>query len=77
MYINENNSPQRTLNTGYNGKYIEESVNANFFGLQIDNGLNCTNPNDKLIPKLSEPCVGVRSMCHIINTDKDIPVYCA
>jgi hypothetical protein len=77
IYINENNSPQHTLSTGYSGKYIEESVNANFFGLQIDNNLNCTNPNDKLIPKLSESCVAVRSMCHIINTDKDISVYCA
>jgi hypothetical protein len=32
-----NNSPQYALSIGYNGKYIQESVNMKFLGLQIDN----------------------------------------
>jgi hypothetical protein len=35
-----NNSPQLALSTGYNGKYIEDSVNTKFLDLQID---NCPN----------------------------------
>jgi hypothetical protein len=48
-----NNSPQYALSIGCNGKYIQESVNTKFLGLQTDNHLNCTNYIDKLIPKLS------------------------
>jgi hypothetical protein len=72
-----NNCPQHALNIGYNGKCIEESVNTKFLGLQIDNHLNWTNHIDKLIPKLSEACYAVRSMCHIINTDTVKSVYFA
>jgi hypothetical protein len=32
-----NNSPQYTSSIGYDGKYIEESVNTKFLDLQIDN----------------------------------------
>jgi methyl coenzyme M reductase alpha subunit len=35
-----NNSPQHALNIGYNGKYIEESVNMKFLGSKIDKHLN-------------------------------------
>jgi hypothetical protein len=38
-----NNSSQHALNIGYNGKYIQESVNMKFLGLQIDKYLNWTN----------------------------------
>jgi hypothetical protein len=48
---------------------IQESVNTKFLGLQIDNHLNWTNHIDKLIPKVSGPCYGVRSMLHVSNTD--------
>jgi hypothetical protein len=37
-----NNFPQHSLNVGYNGKCIEESVNMKFCGLKIDNHLNWT-----------------------------------
>jgi hypothetical protein len=47
------------MNTGYNGKYTEESVNMKFHGLKIDNHLNLTNHTNKLIPKLSEACYAV------------------
>jgi hypothetical protein len=39
-----------------NGKYIQESVNTKFLGLQTDNHLNWTDHIDKLTPKLSEAC---------------------
>jgi hypothetical protein len=31
-----NNSPQHALNIGYNGKFIEKSVNMKFLGFQIE-----------------------------------------
>jgi hypothetical protein len=49
-----NNSPQYPLSTGYNGKYIEESVNTNFLGVQIYNHLNWKNHIDQLVPRLRE-----------------------
>jgi hypothetical protein len=41
------------MSFGYNDKYeyIEESVDAKFLGLQIDNHLNWENHIDQLIPK--------------------------
>jgi hypothetical protein len=33
-------SSQDPLNIGYNDKYIEEAVNTEFLGLQIDNHLS-------------------------------------
>jgi hypothetical protein len=72
-----NNSPQHTLNIGYNGKHIEESVNTKFLGLQIDKHLNFTNHIDKLIPKLGGACYAVRSVCHIIKTNTLKSIYFA
>jgi hypothetical protein len=72
-----NNSPQHVLNIGYNGKCIEAQVNTKFLSLQIDNHLILTNYIDKLIPKLSEACYAVRSVCHIINADTLKSVYFA
>jgi hypothetical protein len=57
------------LSIGYNGNYIQESVNTKFLGLQIDNHLNWTNRINKLIPKLRGACYAVRSMLHVSNTD--------
>jgi hypothetical protein len=54
-----NNSPQYALSIGYNGKYMQESVNMEFLGLQIDNHLNWTYHIDKLIPNLSGACYNV------------------
>jgi hypothetical protein len=45
-----NNSPQQSI--GCNDKYIEESVNAQFLGIQIDNHFNGKNRIDQLVPKL-------------------------
>jgi hypothetical protein len=41
------------LNIVYEEKYIEESINTNFFGLQIDNHLNWKIHIDLMIPMLS------------------------
>jgi hypothetical protein len=63
-----NGSSQYALNIGCTGKYVEDSVNTKFLGLQIDNHLNWTNHTGKLIPKLSGACYTVRSVYQIINT---------
>jgi hypothetical protein len=64
-----NNVPAYPLSIGYNGKYIKESAQAKFLGLQIDNHLNWKNHIDRLIPKLNGACYAVRSLLHIRNTD--------
>jgi hypothetical protein len=38
-----NNSAHSTLHIGYKEKYIEETVNRKFLGLQIDNHLDWKN----------------------------------
>jgi hypothetical protein len=72
-----NNSPQCALSVGYNGKYIEESANTKFLGLQIDNRLNWKNHIDQIILKLSGACYAVRSMYHIVNIDTMKSIYFA
>jgi hypothetical protein len=62
-----NNLPQYPLNIGYNDKYIEETVNAKFLGLQIDNHLNWEKHINQLIPKLSRSSYMVKFMLHISN----------
>jgi hypothetical protein len=47
------NVPQCPLSIEYNDKYIEESAQTKFLGLQIDNHLSWKNHIDQLIPKLS------------------------
>jgi hypothetical protein len=64
-----NQSPQYDLKIGYNEKYIEESINTKFLGLQIDNHLNWKNHFDLMIPKLSRACYTVKSMSCISSTD--------
>jgi hypothetical protein len=51
-----NKSPQYDLNIGYDEKYIEESINTKFLGLQFNNHLNWKNHIDLMIPKLSRTC---------------------
>jgi hypothetical protein len=50
------NLPQCSLNIGCNDKYIEESAETKFLGLQIYNHLNWKNHIDQLFPKLSGTC---------------------
>jgi hypothetical protein len=77
MKFATNNSPQYVLNIEYSGKYIEESVNTRFLGLQIDNHLSWSNHIDKLIPKLGGACYAVRCMFHISNTEILKSIYLA
>ena len=65
MKCTRNNSAHSTLHTGYKEKYIEESVNTTFLGLQIDNDMNWKNHIEEMIPKLNAACYAVRSMPHI------------
>jgi len=47
------NSANSTLHTGYKEKYIKETVNTEFLGLQIYNHLNWKNYIEEMIPKCS------------------------
>jgi hypothetical protein len=62
---------------GYDEKYIEESVNIKFLGLQIDNYLNWKNHIDLMIPKLSTACYAIRSVSHVSSTDRIKSIYFA
>ena len=68
------NSSHSTLHIGYKEKYVAETVNTKFLGLQIDNHIKWKNHKPKMIPKLSEAYYAIRSMVHIsnINTLKSI-----
>jgi hypothetical protein len=66
---------QCPLSIGYNDKYIEESAQTKFLGLQIDNNLNWKTHIHQLIPKLSGACYAVRSLLHISNTDTVRSIY--
>jgi hypothetical protein len=68
------NSPHCALRIDYRGKYIEETINTKFLGLQVDNHLTWKNNIDQMVPKLSGVCYAVRSVYHIsyINTLKSI-----
>jgi hypothetical protein len=57
------------LKSGFDDKYIEESVIQKFLGLQIDNHLNWKNHIDPLIPMLSRVCYAIRSVSHISSSD--------
>ena len=72
-FITKNLSHSR-LHISYKEKYIEETVNTKFPGLQIDNHINWRKHIEEVIPKLSGKCYAIRSMDHIsnINTLKSI-----
>jgi len=50
------NSSQSTLYIGYKEKYVEETANTKFLGLQIDNHLNWKSHIEEIIPKWSMLC---------------------
>jgi len=52
MELITKNSSHFTLCIGYEEKYIEETVNTKFRGLQIDNHVNWKNHSEQMIPKL-------------------------
>ena len=69
------NSSYSTVYIGYKEKYIEETVNTKFLGLQIDNHINWKNHKEKVIPKLSEARNAIRSMVDISNTNTFKSIY--
>jgi hypothetical protein len=71
-----NNAPQYDLCIGYNEKYIKESENTKFLGLQIDNHLNWKNRIDQIVPKLSGACYAIRSMFHVSSTVTESNLFC-
>jgi len=68
------NSTHSTLHVVYEEKYLEETANTKFLGLQIGNHINRKDRIEEMIPNLSGTCYAVRSMVHIsdINTFKSI-----
>jgi len=72
-----NNSSHFTLYVGHKVKYIEETVNTKFLGLQTDNHINWKNHIEQMIPQLSAARYAFRLTVHIsnINTLKSI-YYC-
>jgi hypothetical protein len=56
------------LKIGYDEKYIEDSVNTNFLGLEIDNHLNWKNHIALMIPKLSRANYAIRLMSLVALT---------
>jgi hypothetical protein len=68
------NSSHSTVHIGYKEKYILETVNTEFRGLQIDNHINWKNNIDEMILKSSRACYAVRLTVHVsdIKTFKSI-----
>ena len=56
MKFIKRNSSQSTLHIGYKEKYVEETVNTKFLGLQIDNHINWKNYIEEIIPKWNTLC---------------------
>ena len=44
-----NKESHSTLHIGYKEKYVEETVNTKFLGLQIDNHINWKNHTEQII----------------------------
>jgi len=61
------NSAHSTLRVGCKEKYIKETANTTFYGLQIDSHLNWKNDIERIILKLSEEFYAVRLTFHISN----------
>jgi hypothetical protein len=60
-----NNSPYYTLCIGYKTKYVEETANTKFLGLQINNHLTQKNHVAQMIPKLSAANCAFKSLFHV------------
>ena len=70
------NSSHSALHTGYEKKYIKETMNTKFLGLKIDNHRNWKCHIEEMIPKLSGACYAVR-MGHISNINTLKSIYIA
>jgi hypothetical protein len=77
MKLVTKNSSHSALHTGYKEKYIKETMNTTFLGLQIDNHINWKNHIAEMIPKLSGACYAVRWMGHISNINMLKSIYYA
>jgi len=57
------------LYIGYKGKYIEETVNTKFLGLQINNHINWKNHVKEMIRKFRGTSYAIMSVVHVSNID--------
>ena len=71
------NSSQSILHIVYKEKYIEQTVNTKFLGLQTNNHINCKDHVEETITKLRGACYAIRSRAHISNIDTPISIYYA
>jgi hypothetical protein len=63
------------LHIGYKEKYIEETVNTKFIGLQIYNHLNWKNHIEEMIPKISGACYTVRSISVTLTLSNEFTMH--
>jgi hypothetical protein len=77
MKFTVKNPAHSTLHVSYEEKYLEETENTKFLGLQIDNHINWKKCIEEMIPNLSATCYAVRSVVHISSINKLTSIYCA
>jgi len=69
------NSSHSTFCVGCKVKYLEETVNVKFFGLQIGNHLHRKNHIEQMIRKFSGTCYAVRLLVHFHNIITHKSIY--
>jgi hypothetical protein len=57
-------SSQSTLHFSYKEMYIEETVNTQFLGLQINKHMNLKKHFEQITPQFSRVSYAIRSMAH-------------
>jgi len=62
------NSAHSTLHIGYKEKYIEQTVNTKFLGLEVDNLIFVKNHPEQMIPKLTA-CYVDRLLVPVSNSN--------
>ena len=71
------NSAHSTLHIGYKEKYMEETVNTKFLGLQIDNHINWKNHIEEMTPKVCKACYASMAIVRISNINILKSIYYA
>ena len=69
------NQPHFALTDCYKDKCIEEAVNLNFLGIQINSHLTWRNHIEQIIPKPRVACYMVRQMYRVCNNDTLGSIY--
>jgi hypothetical protein len=70
-----NNSSHSTLHIDYKEKYIEETANTKYLGLEIFNHIYLNSHIGQMIPKLNAACYVVMLKVHISNSNTSKSIY--